>query len=502
MQALRKGYNNRQIEKKIVRSVKNTITTFKMFLPGDSVLVGVSGGPDSVALLHILVTLAPEFSLRIGLAHLNHSLRQKESDADAKFVLSLAGKLSLPCHIDKQDVRGYQLEKKLSLEEAAIHLRYLFYERIAIKDGFNKIALGHQSEDNAELVLMNIFRGSGQTGLSGIPPVRASRKGDAQIVRPLIRLSRPEIIDYLDAKGLKYVTDRSNKNTIHLRNRIRHHLIPDLKASYNPNIIDTLNRLSSIMRSDAKWIENITDRMFESFLLDIRQNKIVLSANEVAKIDIAAGRRVIRKALIKIKGDLKLITFSHIESTLGLLKSRPAHASLDLPGRIRIQLNRDRLIISREKVALRNVSVNSTANEKSAFEYSIFRPRKNRGDFKMVFIKETGMRLKLSEINLESIPHFSAAGDNVAFFDMDLLSFPLVLRNLRKGDRFNPLGMKGTQKVKKYFINKKTPRSMRSKCPLLLSGEKIIWVVGHRIDESVKITNLTVKVLKAELFLA
>jgi tRNA(Ile)-lysidine synthase len=217
------------VEKKIVRTVKQAIAEHSMFQTGDRVLVAVSGGADSVALIYLLETLAPLFSFRLAIAHLNHCLREKESDRDAEFVLRLAQKLNLPVYLEKKDVHKYKRRHKLSLEEAARQVRYRFFNQVAKENGFNKIALGHHYDDNAELVLMFILRGSGPLGLSGIPAVRGDK-----IVRPLINVRRSEIIDYLTEKKLEYVSDTSNTDLNHQRNKLRHDLIPNILTSYNP----------------------------------------------------------------------------------------------------------------------------------------------------------------------------------------------------------------------------------------------------------------------------
>ena len=489
---MHKGHNNNQIENKIVPTVEQTIIAYRMFQPGDSVLVGVSGGPDSVALLHVLLIIAPRFSLRLGVAHLNHCLRQEDSDNDAEFVASLAEKLNLPYYIKREDVRKYQLENKLSLEEAARRIRHTFYDQAAEKNRFNKIALGHHSDDNAELVLMYIFRGSGLLGISGIPPVRDTQNRNIQIVRPFIKLSKSEIIDFLTTKELNYVSDRTNKETRYLRNRIRHYLIPTLKKSYNPRIIETLGRLAAIVGSEEEWIEDVIHPIYEKAVLDIQDDKVTLSIESLGGIHVAAKRRVIRKAIAKVKGDLRRVTFSHIDSAISLLDKGPACWSLDLPNRIRIKRNGDVLLFSKEKGALRGIDVNIGNGETVSFEYKIPKPT-------TLFIKEIGAHLKLSEIGVEKLPDFSNIGHQAAFFDINALSFPLTLRNFRPGDRFKPLGMTGTQKVKKYFINKKVLKTKRERCPILLSRDKIVWVVGHRIDESVKVIPSTKKALKGEL---
>ncbi|QTA90538.1 tRNA lysidine(34) synthetase TilS [Desulfonema magnum] len=484
---------------KIFHTVEQTITAYKMFRHGDSVLVGVSGGPDSVALLCMLLHFASKFSLRLGIAHLNHCLREKDSDNDAEFVGSLARKVNLPYYIGTEDVRKYQHKNKLSLEEAARRVRYAFYENVAEKNRFSKIALGHHADDNAELVLMYLLRGSGPLGLSGIPPVR-----DNKFVRPLIRLTRSEIIDFLSASGLKYVSDASNEDTRYLRNRIRHHLIPTLKASYNPQITETLNRLSSIIRDENEWIENVTDPVFKNCISDVEEEKIVLSVAELKKIHIAGQRRIIRKAIARVKGNLRRVTYIHIKTILNLLQNGPAFGSLDLPDRIRTERKGERLFFSRVERATFRAQRSKQKKHVScpSFEYNIFRPG-------IIFIKEIGARFKFSQISRENMPVSSFKSQVSDFesqvssyFDMDILNFPMIIRNCRPGDRFAPLGMGGQQKVKKYFINNKVSREERANCPILLCQEKIIWVVGHRMDEFAKVTPSTQNILKVELFLA
>ena len=481
---------HKDLNNKLLRIVDETVNAYGMLKEKDSVVVGVSGGPDSVALLHVLHALAARFSLRLGIAHLNHCLRQNDSDKEAAFVETLSNRLDLPCHIHKEDVHEYQIKNKLSLEEAARRVRYTFLYRVAETHRYNKIALGHHSDDNAELVLMNLFRGSGPLGLTGIPPVR-----DGKIIRPLIKLSRSEITDYLNQNRLKYVSDPSNRDTRYLRNRVRHKLIPLLKTAYNPKISETLNRLSSIIHSEEAWIEDVIHPLFEKSVLNVQDDGITFSVSMLVRLHTAAQRRILRKGISRIKGDLRRISFVNIDAVIRLLEKGPTYGRLDLPDRIRIRRSGDVLLITREKSALRNLDVKSDPPKPFDFEYKIIKPES-------IFIKEIGAHLEFTEMSTETIPDYCSAGQYTVFFDIDTLSFPMVLRNYRPGDVFRPMGMAGTQKLKKFFIDKKVPRNERIKCPILLSREKIIWVVGHRVDESVKMTPSTRKVLKVELFLA
>ncbi|MBW2335457.1 MAG: tRNA lysidine(34) synthetase TilS [Deltaproteobacteria bacterium] len=477
-----KNRSNNKIEKKLLRTVRNTIARFGMFVPGDAVLIAVSGGPDSVTLAHVLHTLAGEYSLRLAIAHLNHCLRNQESDRDAEFVTTFARRLDLPFYLERKDVRSFQRQYHLSPEEAARQVRYAFYEAVASQDGFNKIALGHHCDDNAELVLMNLLRGSGPLGLSGIAPVRNDK-----IVRPLIHLKRSEILDYASEKKIAYVTDTSNTDPAFRRNKIRHHLIPELKKSYNPAIVDTLNRLGAILRAEDNWFEEALGPVFKNCVLNRTSDTISLSAPEFNNLTRAAKRRIIRKAIFSVKQDLRRITLFHVDAVLELAKKDPASGSLNLPGGIRVVKKSQALIFKKDYRRSQPVRVD--------YQYTI------TGEG-ITPIKEVPAVLKLVEIEIDDVPDFKAAGKNRAFFDRDCLQFPLVVRNFRAGDRFSPLGLKGTQKVKKYFINHKVPASQRRKCPLLLSRDKIIWITGHRIDNHVKIGPQTRRVLMAELLLA
>ncbi|MBW2010692.1 MAG: tRNA lysidine(34) synthetase TilS, partial [Deltaproteobacteria bacterium] len=363
-----------------------------MFHPEESVLVGVSGGPDSIAMLHVLLDLSPCMSLRLGVAHVNHCLRHKDSDNDAQFVESLAKELGLPFYIKKEDVLKYQKDNGLSQEEAARRVRYAFYYDIAKKNDFGKIALGHHADDNAELVLMYLFRGSGPLGLSGIPPVR-----DNKIVRPLIKSTRSQILDFLEVKGLDYVTDISNTDVKYLRNRIRHHLIPALKEDYNPAITQTLNRLSSIIRSEEEWIEEVIEPVFKKTVLAIENKKLTLCISRLKGIHVAQ-RRIIRKAIKKIKGDLRRITFSHIDSAICLMENGPDWGSLDFPDRVRIKRTGDHLLFSKEKHPLRSLGIKK--KETLFPEYKIF---SNGFKAEKVFIKETGVYLSFTETGASTL---------------------------------------------------------------------------------------------------
>ena len=480
------------IEEKILSKVEHTLIAHRMVQKGDTVVVGVSGGPDSVALLHILLALAPKFSFQVAIAHLNHCLRRDESKRDEDFVVSLAEQLDLPLHVERQDVRYYQKSHRLSLEEAARQVRYRFYDAIAAKFGYQKIALGHHSDDNAELILMYLLRGSGPLGLSGIPPLR-----DARIIRPLIDIKRSEILDFIAARNLDCVLDSSNRDSQYLRNRVRNRLIPQLEAEYNPQIIDSLNRLALILDAEHRWIESLIQPIFEKVVVFEKQSRIGFDIEQLNQHNIAVRRRLIRKAVLKVKGNLRRLAFVHVEAAIKLAQKTAASGALDLPDRIRISRQDNVLIISKEAQNLRHLASAARLSSTPDYAYRLSKAGE-------IFIKEAALKIRFSEIPLENTPDWrlSGQGASTVYFDMDKIRFPLVIRNFRPGDRFSPLGMTGRQKLNKFFIDHKVSRADRKKCPILLSRNEIIWVVGHRLDNAAKMGPQTRRILKAEVLLA
>jgi tRNA(Ile)-lysidine synthase len=484
------AFHNFHVEKKIHRTVEHTLRTYRMVQNGDAVLIGVSGGPDSVALVHILLAFAPAYSLRIALAHLNHCLRQNESDRDEAFVTELAKQLALPIHVEREDVHRYQKRHHLSLEEAAREVRYRFYHAIAAGFGYDKVALGHHADDNAERILMGLLRGSGPAGLSGIPPVR-----DDKIIRPLIHLRRSQIMNYVAVKGLDYIEDSSNRDLQFLRNKIRHRLIPELKVEYNPKLIASLNRLAAILDAEHEMIEKLIQPIFEKALIFEKQGSLGLSLEELNQQLLAVKRRLVRKAILKVKGNLRSIAFVHIEAILRLAQKGSRAQILDLADRIRIRRDNAILSVSKEKQSLRQSARSSSLSTMPAYAYELAEPG-------MIRIKEAALQISFSEIPKDKVSEWRQMDPRIVFMDMDKIRFPLVIRNFCPGDRFSPLGLRGSQKLKKFFIDHKIGRSARASCPIVLSRNKIIWVAGHRLDNSVRITTRTRRILKAELSLA
>jgi len=496
----------------LVQSVEETLLEFNMLQPQDKILVAVSGGPDSVALLQVLLALQKKFDVRIGVGHLNHGLRASAAARDAAFVSSLGNKMGLPTHVATADIQGLHQKQKGSLEALGRKARYNFFNRMARKFGYNKIALGHHAGDNAELILMNLFRGSGPLGLSGIPPIRENR-----YIRPLIEQPRKRIMKYLQDIQAAFVQDATNNDLRFLRNRIRHELIPGLMHRYNPNLEETLNRTAAIFRDEEDWLNQYSDRIFNT-LADGDATVLRMPVSKLLENHGAIQRRTIRTAIGQIKGNLKSITLQHIDAALHLCREGTAGQQLHLPGRVVVRKqSHDQLLITRQPSPPAPLAELHPAGTIPLYTVPV--PHPGAGT-RTVMVKESGITLVLGSLTVEpqqqaltpwvlpdggdlrSMYNLASAGQHTAFFDMDKLTFPMLLRNALPGDRFMPLGMQGTQKVKKFFINNKIPREIRRKTPVLVSRNAIVWIVGHRIDERAKVIQQTRNVLKIELFLA
>lgn len=459
-----------------------------MVKAGDGVLVGVSGGPDSVALLHILHQMAEGLGLQLGIAHFHHDIRGVDADADARFVEKLSEKLNISFYYEK-NAEIPERQSGRSPEERLRDARYEFLQRVARANGFDRIAVGHHADDNAEQILLNLLRGGGPLGISGIPPVRGN------IIRPLIRVTRDDMMTYLSVFRLDYRNDPTNTDTRFLRNRIRHDLMPMLKARYNPNLPETLSRLGAVLESENDWINRLIRPVWEQALLHEEPGMIALSLSEVFRQHLATRRRIIRRSVERVKGNLRRIRFSHVEAILGLMQG-DTFGSLDLPGQIRVKRRPDRLIFEKCTVPLRTAGPFGEPPRQIPYSYSF-----TAGDIsgKPLYIKEIDRVLILQRIADPIIGDPAGPGPHAAFFDEDRLVFPLVLRNHKPGERFAPLGFSGTQKLSDFFINQKIERFRRAMIPVLVSGSEIIWVAGLRISHHARITPKTRTLIRAEI---
>jgi len=455
----------------ITNRVKNTIIKFNMLQPDDRVVVAVSGGPDSVCLLDILTELTVPMSINLIIAHYNHGLRDTEDDNETRLVENLAKKYGLPIECEKAS----DLDSNMaSLEERARESRYAFLERVRIKYKADKIALGHNLNDQSETFLMRLLRGSGMSGLSGIPPVR-----DGIIIRPLLETRREEILDYLNSHQIDYATDSSNLNKKYLRNRIRLELIPEL-ITYQPRLIKNLGKLSSYFREENEFINLEAEKWVETGLKTDKNDNFFIELPVFNKLHRAFASRILRIIISRFIKYLYGVDFEHINAIFGLTQNQKPNVSICLPKRLIIKKEYDNLFFSLDEGYLK------------PFNYSIKEP----GSF---HIKETGQKITIEKTERQDTESIKSIDTNTAFLNGEKLQFPLTVRNFTHGDRFIPLGMNGHKKVKNYFIDLKVPIRDRRLIPILLQGDEIVLICGYRIDDRFKVTSKTKNLLKVKL---
>jgi len=326
--------------------INSTIKKYNMLEKRDLVLVGVSGGPDSVALLHILYELKKEYSLNILIAHLDHKFRGEESRADRRFCEDLAEKYKLEILWEEIDVPKITKEKGISPEEAARFERYDFFKRICGQRGMNKIAVGHTRDDQAETVLMRIIRGAGMAGLGGISPVKEMQ--GFKIIRPLIEVSRREIESFILESALKFRKDSSNEKTIFTRNKIRLELIPLLEKEFNPNIKEVLANMAENLQIENDFLSKYAKRKFKSSS-KIKQGQIAIGIKKFKEFPDAVRKRVLRAALEELKGDLRRLTYQHWKEMEELINERPVNSVVDLPAGINVIKEKASIILKLTK---------------------------------------------------------------------------------------------------------------------------------------------------------
>jgi tRNA(Ile)-lysidine synthase len=471
---------------------------------GEKLLVAVSGGPDSVCLLHILVKLQRELKVKLHVAHLNHQLRGAESEADADYVSDLARQWGIPATIEGRDVTGYQARKHLSLEEAAREVRYSFLAQVAGSIGAARVAVGHTMDDHIETILMHLIRGTGTRGLRGLQPITVwqSAPHSLTIVRPLLQISHQETEDYCQSYELKPRLDASNLSLSPLRNRIRQQLLPLLK-SYNPSVAEALLRTGHIASDDIDFLDKEIARLWDETVQQ-REKTIALDKEGFDRLPPALKRYLLRASAEKLLGSAKDIEMRHIEEMMSAL-TKPAGKRLSLPSGLIFSIEYNRYLLTSNLAALSplprlagKVQLNipgQTLLPGWHIEATIIDPP-------VVKAKLEGA-LAPSEI-ITPLPLIKGKGtkgigliknDFTAYFDLDKTGNKLLVRPRQPGDRFQPLGLSQPKKVGEFMIDAKIPSAWRQQIPIVCSPSQILWVVGWRIDDRVKVTDNTKQVL-------
>ncbi len=437
---------------------------------GHGVIVAFSGGPDSSALLHLFLSLKDELNLRIQAAHLDHGLRGKESDRDRQAAERAARDAGAAFHWSRVDCLALAKEKGMSIEEAGREARYEYFESIRQHTGADYIATGHTSDDNAELVMMNLLRGTGPQGLGGIPPARG------HIIRPLLYFRRSELIEYLSEQRLSWVEDSSNLNRDMTRNRIRHDLIPRLSRDYNPAVKVALTRLARVMRDEQSVWDQLLDEARNKIGFMEKSGQVCMNISGLAGLPTALARRLIRSSFHSLTGDTKALSFDHVDFILNLT-CLSGYKELDLPSGLKAWIENGQLSLGRP-----------SPRPLQPFEYPLPVPG-------TVHLSALGLILRAEVHSRPQQIDIKGQHPWQAVLDFDRVSPPLTVRNARPGDRFQPLGMQGTKKLADFFIDAKIPARRRDKIPLIVDRQGIIWVGGLRPAERAKVAQETRKKL-------
>ncbi len=464
---------------KFLKQLKNTLKEYNMLKAQDKVLVCVSGGPDSISLLYALHSVKDELGISLYVAHLNHMLRSHAAKLDEAFVKRCAGNLGIPIFVDKKDVARLSKKDKSSIEDKARQVRYSFFSKIARSNGLNKIALAHTRDDQAETVLMRLIKGAGPRGLRGIPPKRKLEA--AVIIRPLIEVSKDEILEFLNKRRIPYRIDRSNLQNKYLRNRIRNLLLPGIQKEFNPNIKGILNNISSELSKAYDFLHDKSEQIFKKVSRSRGiSDELIIFLDKLSRYHDAIKSEVVRIAIENKKGDLNRITHKNWKDLESLMSSNKSGAQVHIPGGITVIKDYNTLVFAKKGVK------NITNKRKWKLEF----PGKTQID-KLGICFETKI-LKKPPRSLKN------KGKNVEYFSYDNLKAPLYIRTRLIADRFRPIGMSREVKLQNFLVNEKVSRHRRDTLPLMISNGKIVWVVGHRISDLAKVTPKAGKILRIE----
>ncbi len=456
----------------LVSTVNEVIEKYGMIHSGDAIVVGVSGGPDSVALLHVLNLLKSERGFRITAAHLDHGLRP-ESRQDAEFTRDMSEALGVEAHVDSTDVLRLASECGISVEEAGRKARYDLFERVRAAVGAETIATAHHLDDQMETFFLRVFRGSTLTGLGGIPPKRG------RIIRPLIEARRLEILDFLNARHIPYRIDRTNLSADTDRNFIRNRLIPLIKQRF-PDFGNPLARTVNAIREEDQFLESLASAL-KSHAVRQRDDRLILAIPGLLDVPRVLARRVVLDGLYGLSGPSVRWARVHLDTIFNVMHGENPSAEIDLPGGIVLVREYDRLTFTVGR-----------PEEPAPFSVQVAGPGELR-------VPSTGTIMTFEIVMPRSDLPVSSAGPVEAYFDADGALFPLTVRSILPGDRLQPWGMTGTRKVKEILIDCKVPRRLRMKIPLLEKDKELLWVPGIRRAGAAPVVPETRRVLKVSV---
>ncbi|MEG1285028.1 MAG: tRNA lysidine(34) synthetase TilS [Romboutsia sp.] len=454
----------------IFEKVLSTINKYNLIEKGDKIVLGLSGGPDSVCLLDILNRLKAELDIEIYAAHLNHQIRGIEAQKDALYNSKLCEEMGITFFLKSINVPNYCEEHGLSIEEGARKLRYEMFYEIMQKTKSNKIAIGHNLNDQAETVLMRMMRGTGLQGLKGIDYIR-----DKVIIRPILDIERSEIEAYCEENNLQPRIDKTNLQSIYTRNKIRLELIPYMKDNFNSNIIESIVRMSNSLRNDNDYIEKEAELKFKE-VSSIKEDIAEIYLEDYLKLHSAMKVRVIRNGVKYILGDINFLDQKHIEDIIELENNNKINKRITLPRGVFAYRKKDSIILTTKEIV----------NEEIYFCYNI----PSDGFIK---IKELGIVIESQKMTVERYRSMKADKTSKGF-DFNKIKGGITVRSRRQGDKIK-LAI-GSKKIKDLFIDLKIPREDRCRIPVITDEEDVICVGDYKISENYKIDVQTKEVLK------
>lgn len=449
----------------LTRKIKKYIEENRLVKSGERVIVAVSGGPDSMALLHIMHNLSTVMGFEIIAAHLNHGLRDA-ADFEETFVKDFCQARCVPFFSKTVSVAELAREQKTTLEDAGRKARYSYFNKLLEEQNGQKIATAHHNDDVAETVLLHLLRGSGIKGLRGILPIYGA------LIRPLLTVSKQDLQDYLHTEKIPFCVDQSNEDVYYLRNRIRHELIPYLEAEFNPRIVGKLNQLALIARDENEVLEEECINHWHRIIEHEDNETVVLHNRELRAIHRAYQRRIILQVFKRLTGESGW-NLEDVEKVLNLSIKNGSSLILHLKKRVRVNKSYDRMVFT------------TCHQDRADFLYKIHLP----GNVEIV---EIGKTYLISRINKEDFK--PEPGD--IYLDYDQLPETLYLRSRQAGDIFRPIGMSGSKKVKKYFADLKVPVYERNQIPLLTSNNHEVYAaLGIGISRMAMVSSDTRSIL-------
>ncbi|MGL4606058.1 MAG: tRNA lysidine(34) synthetase TilS [Eubacteriaceae bacterium] len=465
------------------KKVKKYIIEQKLIVAGDRVLIGVSGGADSLALLFFLDKYAKEFELSIGVGHLHHNMRGLAADEDEAFVRGFCEKRGIPFYSRKRSIFEIAAKERISVEEAGRNERYDFLWKIVREEGYNRLAMGHHIDDQAETMLMRLIRGTGIKGVSGI-----KSGNNKKLIRPFLCLEKSEILSYCQKYKLEYRNDATNLQRDYTRNKIRLDILPKI-CEINPKAAIHFNEFTKIAGEYEGFFEEYVDTI-ENLIIESKDCGVSLNIEAWLLEKPVVQKELLRRGIYKFKGSLKEIEYNHIIALFTLIKSSKTVWEFHLPNEMMALRKYERLFFVKRK----KEEANSIGTRKLILDKTWIFP-------KMRLLIKTEIIRDAKKLSNPVIFPQILKNHSEKYFDYDKIQEELFLRNRQTGDYFYPVGVQGKKTIKKYFIDKKINRDLRENIPLIVSGSEVLWIIGYGINERLLAQTETQNILKVEVTL-